>query len=67
MNLDQKVLLDYVIANQITLIQQIDSRIICMYIPELQLECLIDFDFQILQTNDNYHNILNLNYYDDST
>ncbi len=45
-------LLDYISTGRIISFQQIEPQIICMYIPELEIDCLIDFNFKTIQTND---------------
>lgn len=51
------LLINYITNGEIISFQQIEPQIICMYIPKLELDCLINFDFKTLQMIDHEHNI----------
>ena len=55
------LLINYITNGEIISFQQIEPQIICMYIPKLELDCLINFDFKTLQIIDHERNIQNFN------
>lgn len=61
MNTVNSTLLNYITEGEIISFQQIEPQIICMYVPKLKIDCLINFNFKTLQTSDHEHNIQNFN------